>query len=89
MQGPNVKRLITIRMATIAVPEGTGDPMGHALRTLLSRDALTDVARQATEWVQMALYVARTAPDNPWTTDEEIAGEILRRYDERESARRK
>jgi len=38
---------------------------------------ITDAVREAIEWVQAAIAVVKTAPDNPYKTDEEIAGAIL------------
>jgi hypothetical protein len=38
--------------------------------------------------VEQAIAVVKTAPDNPFGDDEAIAGEILRRVDEKKQATR-
>lgn len=72
--GPNEKKLITKRMAIAMIPED-----GNALdgfKALIGPD-LGKIAKEATEWVKSAIAVVKTAPDNPYDTNEEIAGAIL------------
>jgi hypothetical protein len=47
---------------------------------------LSQYAREATAWVEEAIAVVRTAPDNPYATDEEIAGAIPKGIEERQAA---
>ena len=82
MQGPNVKKLITTRMAQLAIPKG-GDVL-DGFNFLTSPNLIKDAARKATEWVDEAIAVVKTAPDNPFGSDEEIAGAILARFETRD-----
>lgn len=87
IQGPNVKKLIVRKMSLIAVPAGAG--IGSALNFLTDPGAIGAAAREATEWVEMAIRLIREASgDNPWKdrSDEEIAGELLGRIGEREGS---
>jgi len=80
MQGPNVRKLIAHKMARDAVPSGGG--LADALAFLTRKEAIVASARAATEWVALAIRAVREAGEpNPWreASDEEIAGELLRR----------
>lgn len=82
MQGPNVKKLICHKMALLMVPSGAG--FADGLRELTTPGNIGKRAREATEWVEQATVVVKTAPDNPYGDDDEaIAGEILRQIDSR------
>lgn len=81
MMGPNVRRLIVHKMSQDIVPDSGG--FLDAVKVLSTPGALGNHARTATEWVKTVLALVRTAPDNPYQTDEEIAGEILRRIEEK------
>jgi hypothetical protein len=83
MQGPNVKRLIVHKMSRDAVPPGGG--VGNAIGFLSDPKKIAAGARAATEWVEAAIAAVRAAPGCTFTTDEEIAGEILRKIAERKS----
>ena len=79
--GPNVKKLIIHKMSVDAVPLGGG--LQDAIEYLASN--LADSGRQAAELVKRAIAVVKTAPDNPYGDDDEaIAGELLRRIEERQ-----
>ena len=78
-QGPNVKKLIVHKMSLIMGPPGGG--AGAVVANLVRPGNLAAVAREATEWVESAIATVKSAPDNPYATDEEIAGEILRQID--------
>ena len=80
MQGPNVKRLIAHKMSLLAIPPGGG--LKDGIEFLSSKEKIVQAAKGATAWVEDSIAVIKTAPDNPFKTDEEIAGEILRRIDE-------
>ena len=84
MQGPNVKKLITTRIAQLAVPPGGG--LADAIGFLASK-RIGKTAKDATDWVNEAIAVVKTAPDNPFGNDDEaIAGEILRQLEEKQHA---
>ena len=87
MQGPNVKKLICHKMALLMVPNGAGCADG--LRELAAPGNIGKRAHEATEWVEQAIAVVKTAPDNPYRdADEAIAGEILRQIEEKKRQRR-
>lgn len=89
-QGPNVKKLIAHKMANLAIPPGSGgDSLMKALGFLSSKEKIISAAREATVWVEQAIAAVRSAPDNQYTTDEEIAGAILKGIEERNKEVRK
>jgi phosphosulfolactate phosphohydrolase-like enzyme len=51
---------------------------------LMNKERVIEGAQKATAWVQGAIAVIKTSPDNPFGDDDEaIAGEILKRLKER------
>ena len=80
-QGTNVKKLIIRRMAHLAIPDGSG--FADGIQFLQSPSRIASTAREATKWVFDAIDAVKSAPNCEWTTDEEIAGEILRQIEER------
>lgn len=84
--GPNVKKLISHRMAQLMIPEGADNPWVAGMRALSSPAKVRAYALEATRWVAAALAVVKTAPDNPYGDDDEaIAGHILQGIEERRS----
>jgi hypothetical protein len=82
--GPNVKRLISIKMAKDAIPDGGG--FADGVKFLSSKESIVAGVRAATEWVKAALIAVRQATEpNPWksASDEEIAGHIIERIEAR------
>jgi hypothetical protein len=75
MQGPNVKRLIVYRMSQLMVPPG-GD-IADAIEAIRKPGNIGAVAREATAWVERAIALVKTAPDNPYPDDESIAGALF------------
>lgn len=87
----NFQRLSAKRWAMLAIPPGCPDPLKAGVRVLTDRERLLTLAREADAWVRNAIAAVRSAADpNPWrnSTDEEIAGEVLRQIEERERARK-
>ena len=87
--GPNVKKLIIHKMSLDAIPSGGGVVDG--LKFLTDKDKIAKTLREANEWVKQAIYVVRNATEpNPFknTSDEDIAGEILRKIEEKRDARK-
>lgn len=81
---PNVTRLIYYRMAALAIPPGGG--VFDAVAILANKDAARGAEELAREWVAAALVAVRHAAEpNSWkdSDDECIAGELLRRIDDR------
>ena len=74
-QGPNVKKLIIRFIAKEAVPDGGG--FVDALRVLADKERIVNAAKNATVLAFEAIDLVRAAPDCEWTTDEEIAQQIV------------
>jgi hypothetical protein len=84
--GPNAKKLIAHKMSVDAIPSGGG--FADGVKFLSSKESILTGVRNATRWVAEAIDAVRQASEpNPWkaSTDEEIAGEILRRVEARKS----
>lgn len=67
--GPNAKRLMSYYMAKEAIPKGGGFADGIAFLT--NPERVRDVARDALKFVDAAVFLMRSAPDNPYGDDEE------------------
>lgn len=80
IQGPNVKKLIIWKVSYDAIPNGQG--LAAAMGFLSSAQSIASGIRKATEWVEAVITVVRSAPDNPYKSDEEIAGAILKKIEE-------
>jgi len=74
-QGPWVKKLIIRFMTTAAVPDGGG--VADAIKWLTTPGMMQSAARNATVLAFEAIDAVRSAPDCKWTTDEEIAEQIV------------
>lgn len=80
--GPNVKKVIFRRFAMLAVPVGGGfGSVAHGIGVLTDPIRRVQLLREATDWTFAAIDAVRAAPGCTWTTDEEIAAEILRRIE--------
>lgn len=79
--GPNVRELICRRMTALMV---SNNEPGNSRDSLLSRvEQLSSIAKSATNWVEYALQLIKTAKDNPYLDDDEkIAEAILHAIDE-------
>ncbi len=87
--GPNVKKLIIHKMSLDAIPSGGG--VADGLKFFMDKERISRTLREANEWVKQALFVVRNAMEpNPFknSTDEDIAGEILRKIGEKKDARK-
>lgn len=92
MQGRNVKKLIAHKMSLIMIPPGCGNGLATGIAALMKPGNVGTVAREATQWVEVAIAAVRQAGEpNPWKTasDEDIAAEILRQIEEKKKAQRK
>lgn len=87
--GPNVKRLIVRKMSLLAIPVGSGkDSFNLGVEVLTNRGKFASIAAEASDWVQKAIAVMKTAPDNPYGDDDEaIAGALLKGIEEREKSK--
>ncbi len=84
--GPNVRKLIARKMSLDAVPKGGG--FNDALNFLSDKSNITESAKRAAKWVQLAIQTLRQAGEpNPWkdADDETIAKEFLRKIAERQA----
>jgi hypothetical protein len=80
----NVNRLIIHKISIDAIPI-RGDFM-DGIKFLADKDRIIRSTHNAKEWVKLAIDVVRSAAEpNEWkeADDEVIAGEILRRIEER------
>jgi hypothetical protein len=88
---PNVKELMIRRVAMEAIPLGCPNGLLAGIDLLLTPGKLFSSLKSAHEWVKASLQAVRDGGEpNQWktATDEEIAGEILRRIKERSGAKR-
>ena len=84
MIGPNVKRLLFTKMAKDAIPDGGG--LAAGVHFLSKKENISAGFKTAREWTEQVIRLVREAEEpNPWkdASDEEIAGELLRRIEER------
>lgn len=84
--GPNVRKLIMLRVAIEAIPHVNG--LDDAFDILKNTDQMVLLAEAARAWVESAIMAYRHASESdPGTvklrTDDEIAGEILGELEER------
>lgn len=74
--GPNVKRLLVLKVAKDAIPDGGGFAAG--IDALMTPGRMVELSRNALMWIEEALTVFKSASDNPYgDNDEAIAGAIL------------
>lgn len=81
---PNIRKLIFHKMSLDAIPKGGG--IADGIKFLSDREGLSKSLRAADEWVKAAILAVRNAGNpNPWKDrpDEDIAGELLRKIEER------
>lgn len=82
--GPNVKALLGERWAQLMV-DRAGHADGEFGKAAAVAGRITENGgktmqadmREAWDWVKAAILAVRSAPDCSWTTDEEIAGQIM------------
>ena len=86
---PNVKKLIIYKMSLDAIPPGGG--IADGLKFFTDKERISKTIRESDEWVKQALTVVRNAAEpNPFknVSNEDIAGEILRKIEEKRDARK-
>jgi hypothetical protein len=78
--GPNVKKLLVMRMSQIAIPTGSGsESFALGLEALTTPGRMSDIAKQASDWLQEQFAQIRsTVLEGTFASDEDIAGEVLR-----------
>jgi len=78
--GPNLKKLAIHKCSIEAIPPGGGIAAG--IKFLTEPGWLAKSLKEAISWARASILTIRQAPEpNPWkdASEEEIAGEILRR----------
>lgn len=78
----NVAKLMIKRLSVLAVPKGGGivDGVNFFLEEELRKKLLSETEA----WTKEAIWIFKTAPDNPFGDDDEaIAGYILERVEKR------
>ena len=78
--GPNENMLICQKISLILIPKDTPPGQGfmkgiNGIKRL--GEPNNGIFKEAAEWVQDSIAAVRSAPYNTFTSDEEIAGEIL------------
>lgn len=84
--GPNLKKLISYKMAKDAIPDGGG--LADGIKFFTTSGAMLSGWRTAAAWCDLAILAVREAAEpNPWktSTEEEIAGELLRGIEARKA----
>lgn len=88
--GPNVTKLIIHKMSILIIPMGSNNGLENAMNILTDKSgmALREKLREATAWVTKSISLIKSLPDNPYgSSDEEIAGEILRQIESRKKTK--
>ena len=88
--GPNVKKLIIHKISLDAIPPGGGVIDG--LKFLTDKERISKTIRESNEWVKQTILMVRSAGEpNSFknSSDEDIAGEILRKIEEKRNDRQK
>jgi hypothetical protein len=83
--GPNFKKLVIHRMSIEAIPAGSG--LAAGIEFLSTPGRIAQGFSLAAEWCERAIEAIRSAAEpNPWkySTEEEIAADLLRRVEERQ-----
>ena len=86
MKTNNVNRLLARRLSQLIVARGK--KLEGVVKTLRDKEVFLNSVKEAKEWVRSVIEEIRNAREpNPYknSSDEEIAGEILRRICEREA----
>jgi len=80
--GPNVKRLIAMKIAREAIPPGGGFSSG--LEFLLDKERVKKTFEESKLWVKEKINEIKSSPNNPYGNDDEsIAEAIIKKIDER------
>lgn len=90
--GPNVRRLVATRASQLIVERAHaqhgGAGVGEVAQGIVD-GTLGLCLREAQTWVTTALALVRSAPGGEaWPTDEDVAGEILRKLEERKAGKK-
>ena len=90
----NVQKLIAHKMSIDAIPPGVENPLASGI-AYLTKPGLPERARAAEKWVRGMVLLARCSRGlervglRMDSTDEEIAGVILKKIEERTAAQRR
>ena len=82
--GPNVKRLVILKMSRDAIPDGGG--LADGIEFFTNSEKRKAIMDGAVVWGKLAIQAVHEASEpNPWKNadDETIAGELVRRSKER------
>lgn len=82
--GPNIKKLIIHKISLSAIPPGGG--FADGVKFLSDKDRIIKTMRESHSWVKQVIAAVRNAGEpNPFknASDEDIAGEILRKIEEK------
>jgi hypothetical protein len=82
--GPNVKKLMIIKTSLTAIPKGGN--LTDGINFLSNKQLIIKTMKESCDWVETAIRMVRQAGEpNPFKdkSDEDIAGEILRKLEEK------
>ena len=89
MLTPNIKKLIIIKMSKDALPNGS--TIMDGLQFLSSKEKMSEGFRQSKKWILEVIGILKQAGEpNPYKTmsDEDIAGELLNKIEQRKLKRK-
>lgn len=70
-------RLIAHHMALTAIPEGTANPLCAGIEFFARPANVKDAYAAGSAFVDEAIRLVKTAPDNPFASDDEIIAHLL------------
>lgn len=73
--GPNMKKLISMRMASLAIPPGGG--LADGINAIMTPGKLGEHFKQAMEWAFLSVDQVKAAYDNPYGDNDEAIAEVL------------
>lgn len=73
--GPNMKKLISMRMASLAIPAG-GD-FYDGVKAIMTPGKLGEHFKEAMKWAFISVDQVKAAYDNPYGNDDEAIAEVL------------
>jgi len=73
--GPHMKKLIAMRMASLAIPPGGG--LHDGIKAIMTPGLLGEHMKQAMTWAFLSVDQVKAAHDNPYGNDDEAIAEVL------------
>lgn len=80
-------RLIAHHMVLTAIPAGSGNPLGAGAAFLTDPAKMMEAYRAGAAFVDEAVRLVKTAPDNPFRDDDAIISHLLAEVEKRKESR--